>query len=1300
MPKGRKRAIKAATADQVEDPTAPGGAEDDEFMMELAAARAAMEEQTARRKALRGEGGGEEEAEEASGDGGGGGGPGVAPAHAAAAGSYNKAGLLQKAAEMARAIPWEETLTISDIPLELEDVHDDLKREVSFYNNALEAVKRGRTKLVAANVPYKRPEDFLCEMVKTDAHMDKIKDKLIFEQQKMDAFEQRKARQEQRKYAKELNSNKVAEKSKRKKEGLEEIEQWKKGAKRNRGGPLADDDGLDAVLAGKKARGRAGGQGGRNMKREAKDKKYGFGGKKREKGQSDPRSLNDLSAYNPKHGGSGRSRSKPAKGANRPGKLSAGIASVLIIPMVLAGLVAIFSAVKGQTSSRTNPSNPLQMTATPSGAAASESRDRSVVAGEETEGNEPGESWEREGTTANGAPPGKGTATTKPNVFFILIDDMGWNDIGYQSLDLQGTTPNLDKLAAGGVKMTDYYTHSVCTPARASLMTGRYVVRFGMQYNIVETGATWGLPLTEKIFPQYMKDAGYETHMVGKWHLGSYDQPYIPSERGFDTHLGFLEGMEMYWTHQVLDAEKDGRKFFDFGFGNATGYYDIIDRPVPDQLRNGSISDGDDDGSDIMLSPTSSSESMSGSGTNFSGKYSTRVFQDRAIEILQEKTPFDEEPLFMYLAHQAVHKPLGLPPEGVFSEEELALLKDIEAGSDDSGHLRKRFAKVLMYLDHTIGELVEYLETEGWMENSIIVLASDNGGCLNNGGSNYPLRGSKVSNWEGGSKVPAFVYSTSHIPEDRWGTEYGGLMHVTDWLPTLATASGITLDGGAGPLDGVDHWEFIVSAETGEKNDSPRQEMLYNFDPYVLGLDDDGCIGEPDFDLAQGAFRSGKWKYIANEWCTGWYTFSLQAQAADPLTTDDTLCGGSACTKCNYCSGNSYSSYLFDLDADPREENDLIDVYPEIAQQMRDRWMETALSEFGNSGYQSVDYRSYDVWLNYNCADIHGSTPLMISCRFSNDQEKCLALAQHLVGSGADPVLQDCDGKIALHHAAGRGFTDVVNMLLSVAHDMLNHIDTDGNTALMHAAANGQGLTLSSLLAAGANDEAAWKKNGKSALLTALSVGRVGMVKLLLDKGFDAVGGELAIPEAMRYAVQFEQIAILQTLLDVQGEASRAIWANRPVWTGPRVVDLSPTQPRGLELFILAASFGVPMVHCAAEFCSLRSVHVLLASGGDETAPDVKGACAKDLVGVKLPHDERDPRTLAAVRRMLARGPAFRARSWAWPSAAASRGKKVLWLGVRVYRRTNTNRRGFSEGYALKQDAAFLGYAGLAKMSA
>ncbi|CAM9679299.1 unnamed protein product [Scytosiphon promiscuus] len=375
------------------------------------------------------------------------------------------------------------------------------------------------------------------------------------------------------------------------------------------------------------------------------------------------------------------------------------------------------------------------------------------------------------------------------------------------------------------------------------------------------------------------------------------------------------------------------------------------------------------------------------------------------MEILGSKTPHDEDPLFLYLAHQAVHDPLGLPPADAFSAEELAVLDAVEARS--SSALRVRFAKVLMYLDKSIGKLVDYLEDEGWMENTIIVMVSDNGGCPSYGGSNYPLRGIKHSYWDGGNKVPALVYSPSHIPEQAWGSEYAGLMHVTDWVPTLASAAETQLTGGAGDLDGVDHWQYIVSmeaaapsapsmSENGEKNGGSdekgagetapaasginglghatyeaRSELLYNFDAYNLMASVTNAITEGDDGKAQGAFRQGKWKYMFNEWCTGYYAFDYETLDTDKLTNSSETCQVlGACTECGvscaHFAGVDYTNWLFDLEADPREENNVAGLYPELVESMRNRVLEVVMQDCVKSSYENINRDAYTVWAEYN----------------------------------------------------------------------------------------------------------------------------------------------------------------------------------------------------------------------------------------------------------------------------------------------------------------------------------------------
>lgn len=248
-------------------------------------------------------------------------------------------------------LPWAETFDIipsTPLPFgerkkdsgdEVVDIHDDLKREVAFYNSALEAVHEARQRCKKDSIPFSRPEDFFAEMVKTDGkipgisiqkffickysftlfsflylidHMAKVKDKLIFETKKMDAVAHRKSNREQKLRAKESQSNKVAEKAKRKRDHFQQVEEWANSAASNRGGALQDD--ADEMYLNRKP----------SQKRQIADKKFGFGGKRGRFKQNDRATLNDTSSFNPRGnfpGGMKRTaKSKGGSGGNRQGK--------------------------------------------------------------------------------------------------------------------------------------------------------------------------------------------------------------------------------------------------------------------------------------------------------------------------------------------------------------------------------------------------------------------------------------------------------------------------------------------------------------------------------------------------------------------------------------------------------------------------------------------------------------------------------------------------------------------------------------------------------------------------------------------------------------------------------------------------------------------------------------------------------------------------------------------------------------------------------------------------------------------
>jgi arylsulfatase B len=508
------------------------------------------------------------------------------------------------------------------------------------------------------------------------------------------------------------------------------------------------------------------------------------------------------------------------------------------------------------------------------------------------------------------------STVNRPHIVFILADDLGWNDVAFHGSG-QIPTPNIDALAYSGLIMNNYYVTAICTPSRSALMTGKYPIHTGMQHSVLFGGEARGLPLAEKLLPEYLKELGYTNRIVGKWHLGSYTKEYTPTYRGFDSHLGYWTGHQDYFDHTAVEAP---------GWGL-------------DMRRNMDVA------------------------YDLHGSYSTDVFAKEAVNVINSHN--SSTPLFLYLAHAAVHSgnpynPLPAPDETV---EKFDYITDYK---------RQRFAAIMSKLDDSVGAVVNALAERNMLENSVIIFSTDNGGAAAgfnlNAASNYPLRGVKNTLWEGGVRGAGLLWSPLIKQPQRVARQF---MHISDWLPTLLSIAGGNVSQ-LENIDGVDQWQSLS-----EDLASTRTAILHNIDD-IYG---NAALTVGTWKLVKGTTYNGTWDnwygpsgrdydYNATlviDSVTGQalksINISLTPEMIEVLRNFSTISCSNSNIRDVTCKPVE-ASCLFNITEDPCEMNNLADEYPEILKSL-----EETLIKFNNTavlpGNLPLDPRGDPKYWNY-----------------------------------------------------------------------------------------------------------------------------------------------------------------------------------------------------------------------------------------------------------------------------------------------------------------------------------------------
>ncbi len=333
----------------------------------------------------------------------------------------------------------------------------------------------------------------------------------------------------------------------------------------------------------------------------------------------------------------------------------------------------------------------------------------------------------------------KAKSSDRPNIVLIFTDDQGVNDVGCYGSEI--ATPHIDALATEGLKFNQFYAaSSICTPSRFGLLTGRYAHRSQDSLTsalmfLEEVDAHRGIRAHENTFATQLKSSGYQTALIGKWHLGHGEETFWPTEHGFDTFFGHTGG--------CVD-------FFTLNYANR-----------PDWYRGRQLVETD--------------------------AYATDVITDEAIRVLQNQGQ-DAPPLFLQISYNAPHFGKGWNAE---KEKPQNIMQpkpaDLQKVQHIADPLRRAFAAKVVGMDQSIGRLMQTLKDSKLRDNTLVIFMTDHGGDPRYGGSNQPLRGDKATLFEGGIRVPCLV---------RWpgvvaaGTQTDAVTCAIDWFATLGEIVG------------------------------------------------------------------------------------------------------------------------------------------------------------------------------------------------------------------------------------------------------------------------------------------------------------------------------------------------------------------------------------------------------------------------------------------------------------------------------------------------------------------------------